>query len=445
MARALVIGGGLAGCAAAVRLSSSGFRVTLLDRHPRLGGKVSSFPWPGLAGKGPGGWVDNGQHVATKACTALRGFLEQIGASAGIRWQERLRIPFVSPGGKLTLLERWDLPAPLHLLPGLLSFDLLPLGDRLGLRSVLRGCAGEVPDAGSFRAWLEARGQGPAAIRRFWDPLMYAVCNAGSEAVGASSGAWVVREGLLSRPDALDLGLPLLPQSEWVEPGVSAFLSSRGGEVRTGKGVESLLLREGRCAGALLRGGEEIRADAVVLAIPWEAAAALVPSLASCARLEPGAILSVTLRLDRPVFPEGAQEDFVALVDSPVQWAFSKTRIWGLDPAEGEVLSLVISGANALVGRTRAELVGTALAALRAAFPRMASASLKDAVVMKEKRATFLPAPGSGALRPAAGGAGVEGLALAGAWTATGWPATMEGAVRSGNAAARWLTGAAPA
>lgn len=434
MPRAMVAGGGLAGCAAAVRLAGAGWRVTLLERHPRLGGKLSSFPWRGRL-------IDNGQHVAAKTFTALRAFLETIGAGGGIRWQERLRVPFASPGGRITTLSRWNLPAPLHLLPGLLAFDLLPFWDRLGFRRVLNACKREIPDATDFRAWLEAQGQGEPAVRRFWDPLIYAVCNAGCAEVGAAAGAWVVREALLGSPDALDLGIPTVHQGDLIAPGVSAFLSARGGEIRTEAAVESVVMENGRAAGLALRDGETLKADAVVLAVPWEAVGMLLPETLrpkteAFGCLRPGAVLSVTLALDRPVLPEG--EEFVGLVDQPVQWAFSK-RALGLNPGEGELLSLVVSGANALADRSQKKLVAMAVQSLEACLPRMAGARILDAVAMKEKRATFLPAPGSAALRPGPDALGVPGLALAGAWTATGWPATLEGAVRSGNAAVEAL------
>jgi squalene-associated FAD-dependent desaturase len=439
MKRAVVVGGGLAGCAAAVRLAERGWSVTLLERHPRLGGKLASF-------RHRGRWVDNGTHVATKACTAFRGFLETLGVAGALRWQERLRIPFLAPGGKRHLLTRWDLPAPLHLLPGLIAFDLIPAGERLGLKRVLDAAKAKQQEGESaltFLAWLLELGQGERAIRRFWDPLVYAICNAGSGEIGADAGAWVVREALCTRPDALDLGLFTVPQAGLLEPAVLHYLeprSGRGGGVRTGAEVAALTGTGSRISGVRLRTGEEIPAEVVVLAAPWEAAHALLPERfqtgAAWKALAPGAILSVTLVLDRPVLPEG--EDFVALVDTPVQWAFSKTRLWGLDPKE-EVLSLVVSGAHVLVDRDREDLVALAKQSLETCLPGMASARILDAVVMKEKRATFLPAPGSDRLRPGPTFPGLEGLALAGAWTATGWPATLEGAVRSGQAAAEAL------
>ncbi len=435
MRRIVVVGGGLAGCAAAVRLAARGCAVTLLERHPRLGGKVASF-------RHRGRWVDNGQHVATKACTAFRGFLAEIGAADRMRWQQHLRVPFLAPGGKRHLLTRWDLPAPLHLLPGLLAFDLIPAGERLGLKRVLDAATTrKEEDSQTFLAWLQGLGQGERAVRRFWDPLVYAVCNAGSGEIGAGTGAWVVREALCTRADALDLGLFTVPQAELFGPAVSAYLETHGGTVRTGSYVAALTGKGAHIAGVRLGTGEEIPADAVVLAAPWEAAHALLPepfrAPGTWHTLVPGAILSVNLLLDRPVLPEG--EDFAALVDTPVQWAFSRTRLWDLDPKEGEVLSLVASGANALVDRTQEDLIAIARQSLEACLPAMAGARILDAIVMKEKRATFLPAPGSAGLRPGPRMDGLEGLALAGAWTATGWPATMEGAVRSGQAAAEVL------
>lgn len=430
---AAIAGGGLAGCAAAVRLAERGWRVVLLERHPRLGGKVGGFRLPG------GAAADNGQHVLTKACTALRSFLDRIGAAGNVRWQERLRLPFAMPGGRVEVLARGSLPAPWHLAPALLSFGAIPMSDRLAARHVLSAAQGGrgAPDGGTFRDWLRALGQSETAVRRLWEPLVLAVCNASVAEVSAAAGAWVVREGLAARSDALDLGIPAVPQPELFAPAVEAFLKARGGEVRTGASVEGVLDDGRRSRGVRLRGGEAMEADAVVLAVPWDAVRTLLPErlrgrspILALAGLSAGAILSVALRLDRDVLPEG--EGFVGLVDQPAQWAFAK---------EGHALGVVVSGANALAGRPGAEVVSLALRSLEACLPGMRGAKVLDAAVMKEKRATFLPSPGSEALRPGPDAAGLERLALAGAWTATGWPATMEGAVRSGERAAELLSG----
>ncbi len=412
----VVAGGGLAGCAAAVRLADAGHRVVLVERHPLLGGKAGTFLWNGVR-------FDTGQHVATKACTALRGFLEKISAADAIRWQSRLRIPFAAPGGKRAVLTRWPLPAPFHLLPALMGFDLLTPEERRKLKRVLDAAKAGAPETLTFREWLRAQNQGEAAVRRLWEPLVLAVCNAGAGEISARAGAWVIRTGMLESASALDLGIPSRTLNAMTDLPVRAFLAAHGGEVRTGEGVEALLLKDGRAAGVRMRSGEEVAADGVVLALDWAAVDALLPGRLPAARLKPGAILSAVLRLDREILPEG--ETFVGLVDQPAQWAFAKGHGF---------LSLVFSGANTLASRPTPEILGLAESSLRACLPRMAGARILDAVVLREKRATFLASPGAEALRPSAGALGVEGLALAGAWTATGWPATMEGAVRSGNA-----------
>ena len=360
MPSGLVVGGGLSGSAAAVRLAREGWKVTLLERGPRLGGKVSSF-------RRGGRLLDNGQHVATRACTAFRTFLEEVGAADRMRWQPRMRIPFASPGGRITVLERG--------IAGLMGFDLLSWGERLGLGRVLSAAAG--PAEGTFADWLSAHGQGAAAVSRFWDPLAYAVCNASCAEIGADAGLWTVREGLRGAPDALDLGIPAVPQAELFAPGVEAFLGGRGGRVRACAVVEGV--REGEVR---LRGGEVLNPDGIVVAVPWEEAEALLGLPPS--GLRPGGILSVSVLLDRPVLPEG--EEFVALVDCAAQWAFAK-------PPDGRLLSVVVSGANRHMDRPGGDLVAMVLASLRACLPRMEGARVLDAIVMKEKRATFLPAP----------------------------------------------------
>lgn len=431
--RAVVVGGGLAGCAAAVRLAGKGWAVTLLERHPRLGGKVSSF-------RHAGAWVDNGPHVATKACTAFAAFLRTIGADGKVSWQDRLDILFAASGGAQHRLRRWPLPAPLHLLPGLFGFDLLPWGARWGLGRVLAAARETPPGEATFLAWLRGLGQSEAAIGGFWEPLSHAVLNAGPGEADAAMGAWMVREAFCRSASAMDLGLFTVPQAELFQAETAAYLAARGGSVMTGCAAAGIAISERRAAGVTLAGGGILPAEGVVLAVPWDAAAGLLGSFAGSlresARLRPGAIVSVTLRLDRPVLPAGVS--LAALSGVPFHWAFSRTRLWALDPAEGEVMALLVSGAGGLADRPADEIEALAAASLSACFPA-AGARVLETLVMREKRATFLPGPGHARLRPAPGAGPLPGLALAGAWTSTGWPATMEGAVRSGEAAAEAL------
>ncbi|MEO3778435.1 hydroxysqualene dehydroxylase HpnE [Micromonospora sp. B11E3] len=422
-----VIGGGLAGIAAAIRLADLRLPVTLLESRPELGGATYSFRRGGLT-------VDTGQHVFLRCYDAYRGLLDRLGTTAGTRVQPRFAVPVLLPGRPPHLLTRRRLPAPAHLLPALAGYRPLAPAQRLAaLRAAaaLRHVDPDLPetDARSFGDWLADHGQDARAVRRFWDLVTVAALNLPSARASLALAARVFRTGLLEAADAGDIGRPLVPLTDLHAAPARRLLDRLGARVHIRARVrwihpEPVGFRVGTDAG-------EIAADAVVLAVPHQVAAALVPPAAAPAagdwhRLGAAPIVNVHLRYARPI----TGLTMAAAVESPAQWIFTRP-----DPEDGQYVVVSLSAADAELERPTAELVATQRAALAALFPAARHTPLRDAFVTREPRATFRQAPGTRAYRPATA-TGLPGLVLAGAWTDTGWPDTMEGAVRSGQQAA---------
>jgi squalene-associated FAD-dependent desaturase len=425
----VVIGGGLAGSTAALDLAEAGARVVLLEGRPRLGGATASFERDGLT-------VDTGQHVFLRCCTAYRRLLERLGTAGATRIQDRLDLPVVRPGGRVSHLRRIDAPPPWHLAAGLARFGVLPLADRLRLpRAVLplRRLDPDDPanDQRSFGDWLAEHGQRPAAIDGLWSLIATPTLNLDPARASLAAAAFVFRTGLLAQADAADLGVPQVPLSELHGKPAAAKLAAAGVGLRLGTKATSVEPAGTGFDVATTAG--PVRADAVVLAVPHQAAAALAPDplpAAEWARLSASPIVDLHVVYDRPV----TDLPFAAGAATEVQWVFDRTRAGGL--ARGQYLVVSLSAADAYVDLPLRDLRERFLPQLARLFPRAATAAVEQFFVTRERRATFAATPGTAAVRPSARTA-LPGLFLAGAWTATGWPDTMEGAVRSGAEAAR--------
>jgi len=459
--RVAVIGGGLAGITAAIALAEAGAAVTLLEARPRLGGATCSFTRDGLV-------VDTGQHVFLGCCTAYRGLLERLGMTAHAPLQDRFDVTVLAPGPSRPAgpprrgrLRRAALPGPLHMLPALARYPFLSLTERctvsrpaLAMRRV--DPADPVVDEQRFGDWLAARGQGDRARRALWDLFTVSALNIAGDDASLALAATVVKTGLLGRSNAADIGVPALPLGELHGDAAATLLAKLDAQVLIGAKVSAIdaaaqtpktppahpsgprfrLATAG--AGTL---PAEIAADAVVLAVPHEAAARLMPpgalpdgTVAGWAGLGASPIVNVHVIYDRPV----TDLPFAAAVDSPVQWVFDRSRISGLDrssPDRPQYLAISLSAADDYVDVPAARLRDRLVPALAELFPAARDARVIEFFVTRERRATFRQAPGSARLRPRPG-TQLPGLVLAGAWTATGWPDTMEGAVRSGLAAA---------
>jgi squalene-associated FAD-dependent desaturase len=435
-----VVGGGLAGITAALRLADAGREVTLFERRPVLGGLTHSFRRGQLD-------VDNGQHVFLRCCTAYRALLDRLGVAGKVALQRRLDIPIRSPlASREARLRRNALPAPLHLGASLLRYPLLDPAQRLRfiraalvLRRVDR--ADPATDARAFGDWLREHGQDARAVAALWDLVGIATLNAPAERASLALAAMVFQVGLLTDAGAADIGWSLVPLGELHGEAAGRHLREAGARVATGSRVGRI---EPRGHGWLVGvGGEEHVVDQVVLAVPPPVAEDLLPPGSVpmppgwSARLGSSPIVNAHVVLDRRVMTE----PFVAGVGTPVQWVFDRTVQSGLTGG-GQYLAMSLSAADELIDVPVGTLRERLLPELVALLPEAASATVRDFFVSRERHATFRPEPGSGALRPGARTA-VPGLFLAGAWTDTGWPATMEGAVRSGDAAAEAvLTGA---
>jgi len=437
----LVVGGGLAGITTALILSERGWRVTLAEARPRLGGRATSYQRGELT-------VDNGQHVFLRCCTAYLGLLERLGAgpSSGMSvLQDKLDIPLRAPDGTTARLRRTRLPAPLHLAGSLLGYGLLPLRDRAKLgRAALAlrftDPADPAVDAKGFGGFMRKHGQSDRSLDRLWSVISTATLNIDPDSASLALAAKVFRTGLLEDSGGADLGYAAVPLGAIHDVRARAVLAEQGVDVRDSAKV--LSLAADRTVRLRTRDGElTLRPDAVVLAVPHDVAAELLPAEVPrpFAELGHSPILNVHVRYDRPVL----DGPFLAGVDSPAQWIFDRTGPSGL-PGAGHYVAVTVSAADRFIEQPVAELRSLFENELTRLLPKAAGARVEEFFVTREKQATFRQASGSAALRPGPVTA-VPGLYLAGAWTATGWPDTMESAVRSGiNAASvaqeQWVT-----
>ena len=432
----VVIGGGLAGITAAIALRESGVGVTLLEARPRLGGATCSFSRDGLV-------IDNGQHVFLRCCSAYRGLLARLGMTGSATIQDRFDITVLSPGGTARL-RRTALPGPLQMGRALAGYSLLSPAERLGVARAalaMRFLNPARPGLDSERLgdWLAARGQGERARRVLWDLFVVSALNIAGDDASLALAATVVRMALLGARDAADIGVPAVPLGELHGTAAATLLAELGAEVRLGTTAVAVTPMPGgglsvTAAAGADRAQSSLPADGVVIAVPPGPAARLMPAAAGDTRwaaLGSSPIVNVHVIYDRRV----TRLPFAAAVDSPVQWVFDKTRQAGLQGG-GQYLVVSLSAADGYVDVPAASLRAMFLPALEQLFPAAREAGVDDFFVTRERRATFRQVPGCGALRPAAA-TSVPGYVLAGAWTDTGWPDTMEGAVRSGLTAAR--------
>ena len=432
--QALVVGGGLAGITTALILAERGWRVTLAEARPRLGGRATSYQRGELT-------VDNGQHVFLRCCTAYRGLLERLdaGPDSGLSvLQERLDIPLRAPDGTTARLRRTGAPAPLHLAGSLAGYGLLPLRDRARLgRAALAlrftDLADPAVDAKGFGPFLRERGQSASAVDRLWSVISTATLNIDPDAASLALAAKVFRTGLLEDNSGSDLGYAAVPLGEIHDTRARAALVKQGVDVRDTTKVLSVDAERNVRLRTRDEGELTLRPDAVVLAVPHDAAAGLLPDAVQTpfAALGHSPIMNVHVRYDRPVL----DGPFLAGVDSPAQWIFDRTGATGLEGA-GRYVAVTVSAADALIDKPVAELRPLFEAELAGLLPAAKGATVEEFFVTREKHATFRQASGTAGLRPGPV-TPVPGLYLAGAWTATGWPDTMESAVRSGISAAR--------
>jgi hydroxysqualene dehydroxylase len=433
-ARICVVGGGLAGMAAALACADAGAEVTLVERRRRLGGATWSFRHNGL-------WFDNGQHVFLRCCTAYRAFLERLGVADRVRLQSRLDVPVVAPGGRISRLRRSRLlPAPVHLGRSLLTYRHLGIGDRLRLGPAALALRRVDVDAAetdeqTFGEWLTRHRQSPAAREALWNLICRPTVNLPASEASLALAAMVFQTGLLTDAAAADIGWASVPLGELHGEAGARALGRAGVEVLAGVPVVAVdPWPAGETGFAVRVADSERSADAVVLAVPHTAITDVAPDLAGLVgldeRLGVSPIVNVHVVYDRPV----TELELAAGVGTEVQFVFDRTAGAGL--GQGQYLAVSLSAADRYMDRPPDDVKALAVASLAEMFPRARAARVVDALVSREPAATFRGGRGSAGARPQAE-TPLRGLVLAGAWTATGWPATMEGAVRSGNTAAR--------
>jgi zeta-carotene desaturase len=438
----IVIGGGLAGLSSAVALADAGFRVRLLERRPFLGGRAASYDLPG------GEHVDNCQHVTLGCCTNLSDFYRRVGADHKIAFYDRL--VFVDPAGHRAVLQASPLPPPFHLAPALALYPFLAWAERRAIGHALMaivqrnqgtmdgGCTGV-----SMLDWLRRHGQTSASIDRFWRVVLVSALNEELDRMDARYALDVFWKAFLSNRAGYHVGIPSVPLGE-LYGGCRSAIESRGGEVALRAPVRRLRVSEGRVVAVETDTGGDETADLYILAVPHDAVLDLLPApmtgemplFANLRRLRVSPITGVHFWFDRDVMAE----PFLTALGSTTQWIFNKSRLYG-QPG-GRYLQLVISASYGLMPRSRQEIIDLCLAEIHGLLPATREANLVKANVIKEAAATFSPEPGSDRWRPSQR-TPLPNLFLAGDWTQTGWPATMEGAVRSGYLAAEAILAAA--
>jgi squalene-associated FAD-dependent desaturase len=436
-----VVGGGVAGIAAATALADSGYRVHLIERRPYLGGRASSYEHPGT-----GEIIDNCQHLLFGCCTNLLDVYRRIGALDKLRWFDA--ITMIEPGGRKSVLRSSHLPAPLHAGMAFLRAHAFSTTDKLAIARGLSAFMAGLPEdtEEDFAHWLARHKQTPGAMKRFWEPVLFAALNEELDKTSVYYAAKVCRELFLRSPEAGRMAIPGVPLSE-LYGHAAQTLHSRCAEVQLRANVARIEWDSAVHQWAIETETDRIHSDAVVLALSFEAMAKLLPALpeapgkealaAQLSQFSHAPIAAIHLWFDREI----TDLPHASLLDTTIQWLFNKSRLQPLRHArEGHYIELVISVLRSVVPMQRQELIDLALRELALFFPAVREAKLLKAAVTKEVRATFSVRPQIDQVRPAAQSPWPN-IFLAGDWTATGWPATMEGAARSGYLAAEAIAG----
>jgi len=433
-----VFGGGVAGLSAACALADAGFKATVLERRGYLGGRASSYLHPGT-----GEVIDNCQHVLFGCCTNLVGFYERIGAAGKIFWDSRMTL--IEPGGRRSVLEPSSLPAPLHGLPAILKSHCFSISDKLSLlfafSSIMLG-GGKNPDR-SLLDWLQTHLQSQGALDRFWRLVIASALNADLDQIALPYAAKVIRELFLNSAWAGAMGMSTVPLSELCRSAQS-YLEARQGSIQFNSNVLSAAWDEDQGMWTVQTQGCEHQSEMLILALPFEATAKLLPSLpaneaatklaSQMDTLEHWPICSVHLWFDREI----TELDHAVLLDRDVHWMYHKSRWQPQRDPKASYIELVVSASREFATLTREQAIARATAQLAEFFPEVKSARIVKTALIKEMRATFGVPPGVDAARPGAVSPWPNCF-LAGDWTATGWPSTMESAARSGHLAAEAL------
>lgn len=437
----IVVGGGLAGLAASAALAARGVRVTLLESRPRLGGRASSF-----VDQATGTVIDNCQHVVMGCCTNYLALCDQLGLTSCFRREEQLN--FVGPGGTICPFRASRLPAPLHLFPAFLGLDYLSLSDTRRLGCALRALAKWKPEPGhhpSFAEWLRMHNQPAHLIERFWKVVLVSALSETLDRIDIAQARKVFMDGFLRNRHGWEVIIPTVPLDELYGDVLQHWFDEHSAEIHLRTGVERLEIGEDRCMSAVLRDGSQMEADSFVLATPFPITPRLLPeslqgdpSVRSISELESAAISSVHLWFDKlfTTLPHAVFTDRIS------QWFFNRSVLQqsrsGDEGSGGESAAycqVVISDSGEIAQRPQDELIDAVVSELAGVWPEVRDCRLMHQRVVTEHRAVFSVLPGIDERRPAQQSP-IANLQFAGDWTRTGWPSTMEGAVRSGFLAA---------
>ena len=429
----------------AVALAEAGIRVRLVEKKPHLGGRATSYTLP------DGSEVDNCQHLTLGCCTNLADFFRRVGAEKKIRTYDRMYL--MDSRGKRGTMRSGVLPPPLHMAPSMVFFGALSMADKRSISRALMTIsrAGGSPsgiEGITMLEWLHRMEQTPAAITKFWRVVLVSALDEELDRAAARYGIDVFWKTFLANREGSLIGLPSVPLAELYD-GCATGIAQRGGEVKLRSGVKEIRVQNGRFAGAIFEDGADASVDACVAAVPYDALPTLLPKamsedggpLAGLRQLRTSPITSVHFWYDRPVM----DAPYLALIDYTSQWIFNKTHLYASQTQNGhalrgphenrQYLQIVISASYDLVQKGRQEIIELCRGELAQILPATRTANLLKSTVIKEVRATFSPAPGVDKLRPGQE-SGITNLYFAGDFTRTGWPSTMEGAVRSGYLAA---------
>jgi len=416
----IILGGGLAGLSAAAALGSAGHRIRVLEARPYLGGRAASYDSGGET-------IDNCQHILMRCCVNLLDFYSRLGVDKEIAFYRDFVI--IEPGGRRSVLTRGFLPAPFHFSASLLGLKFLTFSEKValirGMLAIRReyGCRDDL-DKISMQRWLEEKRQPKRAIERFWSQVLISALSEEADRVAAAHGFQVFWLGFMARADSYEMGVPAVPLGKLY--GADSWRALGDVDIRLRMPVEKVNFENGKVQ-SVMAGGEELHADHFVCALPFDRLPALgIPIDVSAFEYSP--ITGIHLWFDRKVID--VQQ--AAMLDRTIQWVFNKS--------DGRYVQVVVSASRTLIEMPRADVIALAVRELAEFFPAVREANLQKAHVVKEVRAVFSARPGLEPYRPPTRTA-IPNLFLAGDWTRSGWPATMESAVRSGYLAAEAITG----
>jgi zeta-carotene desaturase len=431
MPRAAVIGGGLAGLASAAALGSAGFEVDIYEARPFLGGRATSWPVGVPAGGKDAETIDNCQHVLLRCCVNLLDLYRRLGVENKIRFHREFH--FIEPGGRTSILKRGMLPAPAHFFGSFVKLKFLGVADKVSIARAVNAIPRERVtrtdlDHITMLDWLREKRQTEAAIERYWRQVLVSAVNEELDRMAAAHGFQVFWLGMIARADSYEMGIPDVPLRELYDEHSLA----RAGAVRIRhRSAVTAIETSDSGVGAIHTAAGRSEADFYVSALPFERLQPLIPGLGvEWDAFTHSPITGIHLWFDRPV----TSLPHATLLDRTIQWMFNKS--------EGRYIQTVVSASRSLLEMPRNQVIELAVRELAEFFPAVKEAKLEKAQVIKEVRATFSAAPGLEALRPQSR-TQLRNFFLAGDWTRSGWPATMEGAVRSGYIAAEAVAEAA--